>query len=140
MIEEPRGAGRPVPITPSGPLPLEQCNYERTMADVDLLAGTTPGPWNVGSDIEANARFFCANRQITFGPFDTAEEVLANARLIAAAPDLARENVELRAEREALRTALERIADPRNHHFAGDAQVVARTALAQASEPSNARG
>ena len=29
-----------------------------------------------------------------------------------------------------LRTALERIADPRNTHFAGDAQVVAREALA----------
>lgn len=33
---------------------------------------------------------------------------------------------------EKLRQALERIADPRNTHFAGDAQVVARAALASA--------
>lgn len=37
----------------------------------------------------------------------------------------------------AARQALERIADPRNTHFAGDAQVVAREALAeQAAEPN----
>lgn len=35
----------------------------------------------------------------------------------------------LQAENERLRWALERIADPRNTHFAGDAQVVARAAL-----------
>ena len=29
--------------------------------------------------------------------------------------------------------ALQRIADPRNTHFAGDAQVVARTAIAKAT-------
>lgn len=34
----------------------------------------------------------------------------------------------------AWREALERIADPRNTHFAGDAQVVARAALAAAKE------
>jgi hypothetical protein len=33
------------------------------------------------------------------------------------------------AENKRLRVALERIADPRNIHFAGDAQVVARAAL-----------
>jgi len=33
------------------------------------------------------------------------------------------------AEIKRMRVALERIADPRNIHFAGDAQVVARAAL-----------
>ena len=33
------------------------------------------------------------------------------------------------AKVERMRVALERIADPRNIHFAGDAQVVARAAL-----------
>jgi hypothetical protein len=42
-----------------------------------------------------------------------------SARLIAAAPDLLE--------------ALKRIADPRNIHFAGDAQVVARAAIAKAT-------
>ncbi len=34
------------------------------------------------------------------------------------------------------RIALERIADPRNKHFAGDAQIVARDALSAAPPPS----
>lgn len=38
----------------------------------------------------------------------------------------------------ALREALERIADPRNTHFAGDAQVVAREALA--AQPQQSAG
>ncbi len=39
------------------------------------------------------------------------------------------ERAELLAAVERMRVALERIADPRNIHFAGDAQVVARAAL-----------
>lgn len=44
---------------------------------------------------------------------------------------------ELTAERDALLAALERIADPRNTHFAGDAQVVARAAIASVKEKQN---
>jgi hypothetical protein len=36
------------------------------------------------------------------------------------------------AQRDELLEALRRIADPRNIHFAGDAQVVARAAIARA--------
>lgn len=36
---------------------------------------------------------------------------------------------DLEAENKRLREALDRIADPRNKHFSGDAQVVARAAL-----------
>lgn len=39
------------------------------------------------------------------------------------------------AHEDVLRQALERIADPRNTHFAGDAQVVAREALAADVQP-----
>lgn len=39
------------------------------------------------------------------------------------------ERAELLATVERMRGALERIADPRNIHFAGDAQVVARAAV-----------
>jgi hypothetical protein len=35
-----------------------------------------------------------------------------------------------------MRKALERIADPRNIHFAGDAQVVARSALSTKEQPN----
>ena len=50
------------------------------------------------------------------------EEVLAICKQALAAPTV--------QEPVAWREALERIADPRNTHFAGDAQVVARDALA----------
>lgn len=43
----------------------------------------------------------------------------------------------LSASEAALIEALERIADPRNIHMAGDAQVVARAAIARAKEASN---
>ncbi len=107
------------------------------MAD-DLLAGTTPGPWVVEdplsfelSIVEAGKPThewrFIASCSLPDGDDDqtfTGREIYANARLIAAAPDLARENVELRAEREALREALKQVASR------------AHAALAQASEPS----
>lgn len=44
------------------------------------------------------------------------------------------ERAELLATVERMRVALERIADPRNIHFAGDAQVVARAALTTGEE------
>jgi hypothetical protein len=42
--------------------------------------------------------------------------------------------------KEAMKLALERIADPRNTHFAGDAQVVAREALAIAEAEKQEQG
>jgi len=41
-------------------------------------------------------------------------------------------HAELRERNAELLEALKRIADPRNIHFAGDAQVVARAAIARA--------
>ena len=40
----------------------------------------------------------------------------------------------LAAQRDELLAALKRIADPRNTHFAGDAQVVARAAVAKVEQ------
>ena len=47
--------------------------------------------------------------------------------------DLRLAHAELRKRNAELLEALKRIADPRNIHFAGDAQVVARAALAKAT-------
>jgi hypothetical protein len=46
--------------------------------------------------------------------------------------DLRLAHAELRERNAELLEALKRIADPRNIHFAGDAQVVARAAIARA--------
>lgn len=46
--------------------------------------------------------------------------------------DLRLAHAELRERNAELLEALKRIADPRNIHFAGDAQVVARAAIAKA--------
>lgn len=54
-------------------------------------------------------------------------------RPTSTASHAARRIAELEAERDRLRDALERIADHRNTHFAGDAQVVARAALGRES-------
>ena len=54
---------------------------------------------------------------------DYAKRVSSDLRLFLS------ERSELLATVERMRVALERIADPRNIHFAGDAQVVARAAL-----------
>jgi hypothetical protein len=84
----------------------------------------TPGPWK--ADDKGKAVFIplrahhCEQLgiQVGFVSWEDDKESLANARLIAAAPELLE--------------ALKRIADPRNVHFAGDAQVVARAAIAKA--------
>ena len=47
--------------------------------------------------------------------------------------DLRLAHAELRKRNAELLEALKRIADPRNIHFAGDAQVVARAAIAKAT-------
>ena len=86
----------------------------------------TPGPWTANKPTQSNGR-----AEVYAGPMLVAqafnwlldaegdEQCWADARLIAAAPELLE--------------ALKRIADPRNVHFAGDAQVVARAAIAKAT-------
>jgi hypothetical protein len=78
-----------------------------------LLEGTTPGPWKVGRG--ENNIFYGENRQIcSIGYFEsgnveeTASQNKANARLIAAAPDLAARVDELEADNRRLREALQR--------------------------------
>jgi hypothetical protein len=56
-----------------------------------------------------------------------------NAAFIAAANPAT--ILDLLAANRKMRAALERIADPRNIHFAGDAQVVARSALSTKEQP-----
>jgi hypothetical protein len=53
--------------------------------------------------------------------------------------DLRLAHAELRERNAELLEALKRIADPRNIHFAGDAQVVARAAIARAEGELNER-
>jgi hypothetical protein len=53
--------------------------------------------------------------------------------------DTAAELRRLHAVNQELLEALKRIADPRNIHFAGDAQVVARAAIARAKGELNER-
>ena len=62
-----------------------------------------------------------------------------NSDFRATTDHLTRENAEqigeivaLKEQRDELLKALHRITDPRNIHFAGDAQVVARDAIAKA--------
>jgi len=78
---------------------------------VDLLAGTTPGPWvaqDVGNDAEwevvkpdPTVTDGCWYVAMTYDDADSGSAE-ANARLIASAPDLAAENARLRAEVERL--------------------------------------
>ena len=81
----------------------------------------TPGPWaSEGFEQVAGNGVFYGGLIVG----DNGETVVAqcvmpcNASVIAAAPELLE--------------ALKRIADPRNIHFAGDAQVVARAAITKA--------
>jgi hypothetical protein len=63
-----------------------------------LLEGTTPGPWIIPTDA-AYVIDFRRTSPIHYAVFHTDgpdEERQANARLCAAAPDLARENIALR--------------------------------------------
>lgn len=64
-------------------------------------------------------------------PFNKAERIAQLKAEIAAHLAEDEEPQPARQERKRMRSALERIADPRNTHFAGDAQIVAREALAQ---------
>jgi len=80
---------------------------------MSLLKGTTPGPWRVGHDGTSRPIILATgHKMLSVGQFDGArwssyEEEEADARLIAAAPDLARE-VEL------LREVVRRIERPIN--------------------------
>lgn len=74
------------------------------------------------------------------GPFEC--EDLAHIALIRIQTDaildlIFADRTELLATVERMRVALERIADPRNIHFAGDAQVVARAALTTGEDKCN---
>lgn len=87
----------------------------------ELLANATPGPWRVfgkmtGKIISENAPGWVEIG--TIGDFDddelvpfNAERWNADARLIAAAPYLAADNIALQAEVERLRKALSRLED-----------------------------
>ena len=82
----------------------------------ELLKGTTPGPWHVEVDITNVGVYTESEHRLLStihghwpggrpnGP--VGKETLATYRLIAAAPELARELVEARAEIERLRNAL----------------------------------
>ena len=64
------------------------------------LEGFTPGPWRVGvkqaEKIVYNAAGWAVANATVYHGKEDAETVAANARLIAAAPDLLRERDELR--------------------------------------------
>lgn len=87
---------------------------QRTEIRPDEFAGHTPEPWLLqGPPARRTIRAgkFGDPREIASIHRDldpaTDEETEANARLIAAAPRLARENRELRAERDALKAELD---------------------------------
>ena len=103
------------------------------MIDFDELKAlcerATPGPW-----MHTPGYYNDSGGQ--YDQIDSPVEIISgewggpsgdNAAFIAAA-NPATILALLSANRE-MRAALERIADPRNIHFAGDAQVVARSAL-----------
>ena len=70
----------------------------------DLLKGTTPGPWSSEESFDGSAIWAIP---VHGGDEPLAEDVKpADARLMAAAPELARELVEARAEIDRLRNAL----------------------------------
>ena len=101
------------------------------MIDLEQFEGYTPGPWGVtGRNGYLN--------QVGIGPsigcaYGAGDEVRANARLIAAAPDLLAEVKRLREEKAELVGALEMIAgeQPCNDSLMGNADI-ARAALEKA--------
>ena len=68
------------------------------MSARNLLEGTTPGTWTA---LESGDIWCGSDEHIVMPPGESAREIHANARLIAAAPDLAREVEALRKVAEA---------------------------------------
>jgi len=71
------------------------------LPDVALLKGTTPGPWKVDMSYQSPSYIRAANGVLVASAcwaIGDDGQTIANARLIAAAPDLARENALLKAE------------------------------------------
>ena len=98
--------------------PAEQEPVARESVDDALMIVASYGPW--GADLtEANARRLVACWNL-LSPFTTEQIEAGEADVVA-----------LAAQRDELLEVLKRIADPRNIHFAGDAQVVARAAIAK---------
>ena len=105
-----------------------------TQDDLDRLAGHTPGPWFPAERLEPHGG--CLSRLIMATDTCIAEVLFddeddptaeANARVIAAAPDLLAENIALKARVKELETGLERNATALNafiyiiaHRFDGD--------------------
>lgn len=112
----------------------------------DLLAGTTPGPWAVAYDdqhgqavVKGEHTEIATCWHHSVGSIE--KQMRANARLIARAPDLAKENARLRQReaelsamverlREVLRAVREAIADQDDC----EAEAIIRTALKE-TEP-----
>ena len=94
---------------------------------MSLLKGTTPGPWKVGHDGTSRPIILATgHKMLSVGQFDGArwssyEEEEADARLIAAAPDLARE-VEL------LREVVDEVEDYLCQGIHGDSTFMERMA------------
>ena len=87
-----------------------------------LVAGTTPGPWAVRDQEDGCAyirvrgtrlgeRFKVANALFVPPHAREVEEAVANARMIAAAPTIARAYIALSDENERLREALRSLAE-----------------------------
>lgn len=117
--------------------------------------GHTPGPWkahyNERSGIQSDGQDASAEWWWIEGPNINIDcmagfgaEIEANARLIADAPRLKAENEHLRAQRDALLAAAERISDTRITKDRGafdslaECHKIARSAIAQAKEGGTA--
>lgn len=96
----------------------------------------TPGPWRTHAGLirsDAGAIALLPNGQGIVKPATTdADEMAANARLIASAPDMAAEVERLRAQAAQLQGALVNIADATYGTDTPKLRERARSALAQA--------
>lgn len=75
-----------------------------------------------------------ANRRRIIACWNACESVpteVLEAQQAGGLPWNVADQIDARLRRDELLAALKRIADPRNTHFAGDAQVVARAAIAK---------
>ena len=82
------------------------------LPDVALLKGTTPGPWEIDMSYQSPSYIRAANGVLVASAcwaIGDDRQTIANALLIAAAPDLARENARKDAELATLRAECERM-------------------------------